>query len=123
MQRKAAALIALVALSSCAASWQAVARKSLAAGAVAAEQAVASSEVVCKQVLKECIAQQQNPCEALNKCLTIRHYMIKAAVAAQLTALVGYVAVDASDKSKAEAALRELTELLGLVSKGLASLR
>lgn len=123
MQRKAAALIALVALSSCAASWQTVARKSLAAGAVAAEQAVASSEVVCKQVLKECIAQQQNPCSALNKCLTIRHYMIKAAVAAQLTALVGYVAVDAADKAKAETALRELTELLGLVSKGLASLR
>lgn len=124
MQRKAAAaLLILPLLASCAASWQSTARKSLNAGAVVAEQAVASSEVACKQVTQVCIAQRQNPCAALEKCLAVRHYLIQAAVVAQLTALSGYLAVDAADKAKAETAVRELTELVGLIGKALTALR
>jgi hypothetical protein len=123
MPRKAATALVAILCAACAPTWQANVRKGLSTAAVGAEQAVMSTETVCKQVLQGCIAAKENPCAALERCLLVRRSIIKAAVLAQLTALAGYVAVDAADQKKAEEALAEVVRLMDLIARGVADLR
>jgi hypothetical protein len=104
-------------------TWQANVRKGLSTAAVGAEQSVSVSEVVCQQVMQGCIAAKTNPCEPLDRCLAVRHNLIKAAVVTQLTALAGHIAVDAKDQKKAEAALAEVIRLTVLIARALDALR
>ena len=120
--KRVIALIAVACLLSCA-TWQAGMRKGLGAAASGSEQAIGSSEVICKQVLQSCIMAKENPCPALDKCLAIRRQIVRAAIVTQLTAMAGYLAVDVADKKKAQEALAEALRLLALIQQGLAALR
>ena len=123
--RRAVAVLALLpfAVGSCAVSWQDTTRKGLRAAAVGADEAVAVAEKTCEEVLHSCIARRENPCQALVKCLAVRQHIIRAAIAAQLAAVAGYVAVDAAEKKKAGEALAEAMKLLGLAKAALEALR
>lgn len=67
---------------------------------------------ICDSILRQCIADKENPCEALQKCHKVEKESIRSSIAAHLLIVAALEALSVNDETKASDYLAKAVHLL-----------